>query len=33
MPELQIYDKLLQFPLFNGLSHNDILQLVAWEDR
>ena len=30
MPELQIYDKLLQFPLFNGLSHNDILQLVAY---
>ena len=29
MAELQLYDKLSQFPLFYGMSHNDIMELVA----
>lgn len=29
MPELQLYDKLLQFPLFQGMGHNDLMQIVA----
>ena len=29
MAELQLYDKLLQFPLFLGMSHNDIMEMVA----
>ena len=29
MPSLQLYDKLLQFPMFQGMSHEDLLQLVA----
>lgn len=29
MAELQLYDKLSQFPLFLGMSHNDIMELVA----
>ncbi|MCI6117756.1 MAG: Crp/Fnr family transcriptional regulator [Prevotella sp.] len=29
MAELQLYDKLLQFPLFAGMRHGDIMELVA----
>ncbi|MGN0282316.1 MAG: Crp/Fnr family transcriptional regulator [Prevotella sp.] len=29
MARLQIYNKLLQFPLFFGMSHSDIMELVA----
>ena len=29
MAELRIYDRLSQFPLFLGMSHNDIMELVA----
>jgi CRP-like cAMP-binding protein len=28
-PELKIYDKLLQFPLFQGMSHTELMQVVA----
>ena len=29
MPSLQLYDKLLQFTLFQGMSHADLMQVVA----
>lgn len=29
MPNLQLYDKLLQFPLFQGLSRSDLMQIVT----
>lgn len=29
MPELQFYDKLLQFPMFQGLSRNDLTQIAG----
>lgn len=29
MPTIQLYDKLLQFSLFQGMSHADLLQIVA----
>lgn len=29
MPTLQLYDKLLQFPLFQGLSRSDLMQIAA----
>ena len=32
MPTLQIYDKLLQFPLFQGMSHDD-LEIIAGHTR
>ena len=28
-PELKIYDKLLQFPLFQGMSHDELMQVVT----
>ena len=28
-PELKIYDKLLQFPLFQGMSHTELMQVVT----
>ena len=28
-PELKIYDKLLQFPLFQGMSYAELMQVVA----
>jgi hypothetical protein len=32
MPVLKIYDQLLQFPLFQGMSHDD-LEIVAGHIR
>ena len=29
MPKLQLYDKLLQFPMFQGMSRADLLQMVT----
>lgn len=29
MPNLQLYDKLLQFPLFQGMSRDDLMQVVT----
>ena len=30
MPDLLLYDKLLQFPLFQGMSRNDLAEIVAY---
>jgi|SRR5574344_33098 CRP-like cAMP-binding protein len=30
MPSIQLYDQLLQFPVFQGMSHEDLLKVVAY---
>lgn len=29
MPSIQLYDQLLQFPVFQGMSHEDLMEVVA----
>lgn len=29
MPAIHLYDKLLQFPLFQGMSHSELMEVVA----